>query len=223
MDIGKAFGFVFDDENWVRKVLIGGLLNIIPLLGQLFTCGYLVETARLSMEDPSTKMPEWDDWGGKLVKGLIYFVISLVYSLPLIIVALCFGGLMAIVGASARSEDVVTAFGTVGGICVGLLGLVYALLMALVLPAAVARYAYYDDISAAFHFGEVFRMVKDNIGTYVIVLLLSLLLGVIIAPLGGIVCGLGALWTMFYATTVMGHLYGQAYRVARPPASEMPL
>ena len=32
MDIGKAFSFVFEDERWVSKVLLGGLFMIIPIV-----------------------------------------------------------------------------------------------------------------------------------------------------------------------------------------------
>ena len=28
MDIGKAFSFVFEDEKWISKVLLGGLIEM---------------------------------------------------------------------------------------------------------------------------------------------------------------------------------------------------
>ena len=46
MDIGKAFGFVFEDEEWVSKVLIGGLIFLIPLIGQFAVIGYSFKVAQ---------------------------------------------------------------------------------------------------------------------------------------------------------------------------------
>ena len=33
MDIGKAFGFVFEDEQWVSKILLGAAIMLIPIFG----------------------------------------------------------------------------------------------------------------------------------------------------------------------------------------------
>ena len=46
MDIGKAFSFVFEDEEWVSKILIGGLIALIPLVGQLVVLGYALKVAQ---------------------------------------------------------------------------------------------------------------------------------------------------------------------------------
>jgi len=92
MDIGKAFTYVFEDEDWVKKVLIGGVINLIPIVGLLFTSGYMLETLKNVMEGHPLPLPEWDDWGGKFMKGLMAAIIGLVYSLPVIVLTLCFTG-----------------------------------------------------------------------------------------------------------------------------------
>lgn len=33
MDVGRAITYVFQDKGWITKVLIGGVLFIIPILG----------------------------------------------------------------------------------------------------------------------------------------------------------------------------------------------
>lgn len=35
MDLGLAFTFPFQDENWLQKILIAGLIMLIPFLGWL--------------------------------------------------------------------------------------------------------------------------------------------------------------------------------------------
>ena len=32
MDIGKAFTYMFDDEEWVQKLVIGGLLTLVSVI-----------------------------------------------------------------------------------------------------------------------------------------------------------------------------------------------
>ena len=212
MDIGKAFSFVFDDENWIVKVLIGGVLSLIPLVGQVLMYGYGLELMKNVIQGRSRPLPEWDDWGGKLVKGIMYFVIGFVYALPIIILATCFGGLMGALGA-AEAERATNVVGSLGGICFGGFAFLYGILMTLALPPAIGRYLETGDLGAAFHFGEVFALVRDNIGAWIIVLVLTWLAG-LIASLGLILCFVGVLFTAFWANLVMMYLWGDVYRQA---------
>lgn len=212
MDIGKAFSFVFDDENWIVKVLIGGILGLIPFVGQILVFGYGLEVMKNVMQGQSRPLPEWDDWGGKLVKGIMYFVISFVYALPIVILAVCFGLLMGAIGALG-SGDVADVAGSLGGICVGGFAFLYGILMTLALPPAIGRYLETDDLGAAFRFGEVFALVRDNVGAWIIALVLTWLAG-LIAGLGIILCVVGVIFTVFWANLVMMYLWGDAYRQA---------
>ncbi|MFQ5987319.1 MAG: DUF4013 domain-containing protein [Dehalococcoidia bacterium] len=217
MDIGKAFSYVFDDEDWFTKVLIGGLLGLIPIIGTLLNCGYMVELIKNVIDEVPSPLPKWDDWGGKLVKGLVLFVIGLVYFLPLILVWICFGGGVAMIGTQWR--ELADTLGAIVGVCLGGLGLLYSLVVYVILPAAIARYADTKEVNAALRFGEVVDLVKANFGAYLIVLLLTLVAG-IIGSLGTIACFIGALFTMFYAMLIVGHLYGQAYRLSRASTAQ---
>lgn len=213
MDFGKAFSFVFDDENWIVKVLIGGVLSLIPIVGQILLYGYGLEVMKNAMQGRSTPLPEWDDWGGKLVKGIMYIVIGFVYALPIIIVASCFSVLMGVLGSASSSRDAIDVINTLGGLCLGGFALVYGILMTLALPPAMGRYLETGEIGAAFRFGEVFALVRDNVGSWIIVLVLTWVAG-LIAGLGIILCVVGVLFTAFWANLVTMYLWGDAYRQA---------
>lgn len=208
MDIGKAFTYVFEDEDWVKKVLIGGVINIIPIVGLFFTAGYMLETIKNVMEGRPLPLPEWDDWGGKFMKGLMAAIIGLVYSLPVIVLTLCFTGVIVVTG---QNEDTANAVVSIAMSCIQCVNLLYVLAVMVVSPAILSKYAEAWELGAAFRFGEIFSLIKDNIGTYLLVLVITLLAG-IIGNLGGIACGVGALFTMFYAMLVNGYAYGEAYR-----------
>jgi len=208
MDIGKAFTYVFEDEDWVKKVLIGGVVNIIPIVGLFFTAGYMLETIKNVMEGRPLPLPEWDDWGGKFMKGLMAAIIGLVYSLPVIVLTLCFTGVIVVTG---QNEDTANAVVSIAMSCIQCVNLLYSIALMVFLPAILAKYAETEELGAAFRFGEIFNLVKDNIGTYLLVLVISLLAGVI-TNLGVLACGVGVLFTMFYAMLVNAYAYGQAYR-----------
>ncbi|HIP95815.1 MAG TPA: DUF4013 domain-containing protein [Anaerolineae bacterium] len=95
--------------------------------------------------------------------------------------------------------------------CVQCVNLLYSIALMVFLPAILAKYAETEELGAAFRFGEIFSLVKDNIGTYLLVLVINLLAGVI-TNLGVLACGVGVLFTMFYAMLVNAYAYGQAYR-----------
>src|SRR6266545_1875945 len=87
MDIGKAFSFVFEDEEWVSKVLLGGLIALIPLIGQITVVGYSLKVAQNVAQGNPRPLPTWSEFGDHLMRGLYEFVIRLVYALPIIVVA----------------------------------------------------------------------------------------------------------------------------------------
>ena len=215
MDIGKSFTFVFDDEQWITKILIAAaimLLGIlfswvllIPLiLAMAMLGGYSVEITRRVIQGNPNALPEWDDWGKLMTDGLKVVVIGIVYALPVIILSICLGIPIGVL--SENAEELSSVF----SLLLSCLNFLWAIVMSIVLPAAIAFYAVHDELSAAFRFGEIFAFVRDNIVPYLITFVMSWVAS-LIGSLGSIVCGVGWLVTAPYGLMVTGHLYGQAY------------
>lgn len=214
MDIGASFTYPTEDENWLVKILIGAVIGFIPIVGYLLQMGFAVEAIKRTQDGVPTPLPEWDDWGAKLVKGLVYWVITFVYALPLILIGGCIGAVSAVAtSAISGDSDTATFISTLLVTCFGCLSLIYVIGMGLVLPAAVARYADTGQFGTAFQFGEVFSMVRNNVSTYAIVLVMTIVAG-LVGLLGLIGCGIGIFLTLFYAQLIIAHLYGSAYNVA---------
>ncbi len=217
MDFGKAFSYVFEDQDWTKKVLLGGVISIVPILN-FAAAGYSLEVTQRVINNDPKPMPEWDNIGDKLVKGFLVFVIGFVYSLPSTIVGCISQGISAAVqqGASSASSDEATAAVTAMAavtMCLACFQILYSLFVGIVLPAAIGLYAAKGEFGAAFRFGEVFGLVQKNLGLYLMVLIISIVAG-IVGALGLIACVIGVAFTVFYAYIVMGHAYGQAYREA---------
>ena len=219
MDIGKSFAFVFEDKQWIVKLLIAAailLLGIlfswllfIPLILALaLLSGYGVEITRRVIRGTLDGLPEWDDWGSLFKDGLMVLVIGVVYALPIIIVSICMGIPIGAFSDEANALSVTLSF------FLSCFSFLYAIAISIVLPAAIAMYADEDDLGAAFRFGEVFALVRDNLSTYLITFVMSWVAG-LIGGLGTLLCGVGWLFTMPYAQMVIGHLYGQAYLEAK--------
>ena len=208
MQIGKAFSYPFDDPDWMKKIGIAAAVMLIPIVGGIVVAGWGVEVARRVIHREQYPLPEWNDFMGYLVKGLKMMVITLVYMLPIILVSICPSVLIPF--ASDQGEDTIMTIVTIVSACLSCLVLIYALLVGLVLPAAMGKFAATDDLKAALRFGQIISMVRTKPMVFVMVLLGGFLSS-LIGSAGSIACGIGVLFTVPYSIAINGHLWGQAY------------
>ncbi len=211
MDFGKAFTFVFEDPDWLKKIVIAALISLIPLVGQIYILGYGLEVGRRVIRHDPRPLPDIE-FAESLALGFKSFVIGLVYSIPAIILTLP----ITIVSAMTDPNSDMSSAGPVLvaiSLCCGGLLVIYGLLVWFWIPAAEGNFLATGAIGAAFRFNEVFALLKAAPGAYLLVLV-GLFAGGIIAPLGTIACGIGVLVTSTYAVVLSGHLYGQAYNAA---------
>jgi hypothetical protein len=228
MDIGKSFTYVFEDQDWIVKILIAAAillvgilfswLLLIPLiLAVALLGGYGVEVMRRVMKGNSQLLPEWDNWGELIADGLKLMVVGIVYALPSIIVSVCLGVPLGALGdQSGSGTDALYGMFSLALSCFNFL---WAIAISILMPAAIAFWIADDELGAAFHFGRVFAFVRDNFTTYLITFLMSWVAS-IIGSLGVIVCGIGWFVTMPYSWLVTAHLYGQAYLQAAGQAPQ---
>ncbi len=220
MDIGRSFTFMFDDEKWIEKIAIGGLLFLtvaIPLVN-IFTglviIGYTLRLLKNVADGDPTPLPAWDDWGGDWMKGLMVVLAAIIYSIPIILVSI-FTSLMGAIAGQARNME-----GLIGVCVAGLscLSGLWGLAVAIVFPAAVIKYVDEGEFGSFFKFSDIFRFISDNLSNYIVALLL-IIVARIIGGLGVILCVIGVFLTMFWSTLVMGHLLGQVWAQATPAAA----
>ncbi|MBW6472081.1 MAG: DUF4013 domain-containing protein [Anaerolineaceae bacterium] len=212
MKFADAFTFVFQDPEWFKKIIIPGLIGLlIPIVGQIFLLGWALKVTLNVIRNNPSPLPNME-FGADLGRGFKAWVVGLVYAIPMILFYLP----ILILGlvASDSGEQSMAVVVAIAGICFGFLMLLYGIVMGLILPAAYARVAVEDSIGAGLAFAEVFRMVKNNLVTYLLILG-GTLAASFVASLGSIACGIGILVTVPYSFAIMGHFYGQGYLEAK--------
>lgn len=227
MDIGKSFSYVFEDQQWLKKVLIGGIINLIPIVNFAAT-GYWLEETKRVYEGRDLPLPEWDNFGGYFMKGLVTFVATLIYSIPIILIYCCaFLLLPMLTGGTTNGGRRTTGGGpleSIAGIaviCAGCLIALYAIALVLFLPALFVRYATTEQFGAFFQFGPAWQLIQTNIGGYVMAVVVFVIAAAIAGIVGGIVCGVGAAFTGFWASLVGAYLFGNFAKGA-PLATQAP-
>ena len=213
MDFGKAFSFVFEDDDWLEKVLVAGLIMLIPVIGTMVVAGWGYEITRRIIHKEPVQLPDWSDFGTYLAKGFQVTVIGFVYALPLILMQACIQGAV-VFGQNQAQDDTIMTVISIVSICFGFVTFLYAIFMGFVLPAAIGNFAAKGNLGAGFKFDEVFGLVKAAPGAYLLVLLGTVITS-FVASIGVIACAIGVLFTSAYAAAINAHLQGQAYLVAK--------
>jgi hypothetical protein len=213
MNFGLAFSFVFKDKDWFKKVALPALCSLIPIVGGFVVSGWALKVAKNVIEgNQENALPELT-FGADLGRGFKAAVISLIYSLPVAILAGIGGGLL---GTGTANESTVPI---IFGACFLLIGLLVGLLIAFLGVVGMANFVAKDQFGSAFKFSELFKMLKKSFGSWLLVLLGQILAMGLIAPLGTIACGIGAVLTAAYGLAFSNHLLGQAYNKSTQPGA----
>ena len=232
MDIGKSLTYMFEDEKWANKVVVGAAINMIPILN-FASAGYMLATIRNVANDVVPSLPTWDDFGDYFVKGLVLAIIGLVYALPLLVLSCCpISGMFLPAFYDTNEMGAVLRLTNLAVVSIfGLFVLLYALAYTFVMPAVMLHYASAGDFSAAFQFGQIFAFIRDNINSYVKAWLYVLVLGVVIG-IGELMVGLIVGWipicgwifswalglgVAFWTYLVVAYVYGQFAREVQLP------
>jgi Protein of unknown function (DUF4013) len=216
MNFGRAFSYVTEDSEWLKKVGIAGLLMIIPIIGPMAVIGWALELTRRVINGEPDTLPDWSKFSDYLSKGFQGFVIIFAYALPIILISGCSQGFAVLPSLMKDNQAVetITMVVSIVSICFSCVTFLYELVLAFVLPAALSNFVAAGQLGAAFRFNEIFGLLRAAPGPYFMAFLGYIVSG-IIASLGLIACIIGIVFTAAYAYAVNAHLWGQAYNAAR--------
>jgi hypothetical protein len=232
MDIGKAFSYPFEDDEWLTKLFLGAIVSAVPILNFAWG-GYTVDIVRNVMNGVARPLPDWSDFGDKFVKGFLIWASGFIYALPAILIA-CLPLGFLVIPASSQSSNIsdalVSVFTGVGIFLVCLL-VIYLLALTFYYPAVYVNFARKKTFASCFEVGEIIKVISENTGKYltawliaivgalvvgIIVWLVSIVL-VLIPCIGWILMWLVSALSSVYLFAIYAHLFGQV--VAEPTAS----
>jgi hypothetical protein len=190
----EALKYPFKGESVFNKLLLLLLIPLLPLIGTLLLLGYgtRIIFQTIASEDgygEVSGLPEWDDWMGDILRGLMSLI---AYSLLSLVISLGLGLLMtpvtlvtsALVGydpIGTRGLPLVAVFGSL----LMLVTLFYAIPMAFYLQA---KFAITGDFNSFFAWREAYSAVLEAGKWRMFMLCLDVLMlwtvGSIIASMG---------------------------------------
>jgi hypothetical protein len=203
VDIGRAIQFVFKDPNWIKKILIGGVMLIIPIIGWLIAGGYYLRTVQGVIRGVDSPLPEWDDWGGDLVRGLKVLGAVIIWFIPVWVLQICVM-MLGIVDDGFATGALSVLFSCVI--------FILAIAITFLLPLIVSRVARTENITDAFQFGDIFQEAQ-RIPAQLLIYVVMAFVVQFVAGFGIILCLVGVFFTAFIGYLITGHLVGQIRRI----------
>lgn len=219
VDIGQAFSYMTADPQWMNKVVIMGLVTLIPVAGYLVLFGWMREVFERA-KDGRKELPALD-FGTQLEKGIAPFVAMLGPMLAMFVGI--FGLQLLMIPFAVLSEALRgTAVEGVAAALVGLLGILVTLVM---MVAMFAISAVVPEVMRRGMRGEMMPVlspkaslvaIKNNTSAYLMVLVGGFAFNMI-SQVGVMLCFVGMFLTMPLAAVGLSHLLAQWDRVAGDP------
>jgi hypothetical protein len=222
MDFGKAFTFVYEDEDWIKKLLIGILLSFVPVFGQFAVSGYMLAIIRNVKTNAPRPLPEWSNVVDYFVEGLKLTVVGLVYSLPALLLScpiVLVGVLPALTPMFQDPESAalaLTGTSTIMILTCSCPVTLYSLFLTIIAPAMAIRLAETGEIAACLRVKEIVRLSFANIGPIILSLLI---VSAAISVISTVTLGLLAIPAAAWINFSFGHMCGQIARKAEQPAA----
>ena len=211
MNFSKPFTFIFEDPQWIKKILIIAAISLIPVIGWIFLLGWSLTVTRRIIRLETIALPELE-FGDQITLGLKGWIVCLLYAIPVLVFTLPFW-IVSIMPTAYDPQGGPSILALIVAFCVPLLISIYLLMVNLFLPAALSNLAARGTVSAGVNLRQLVGLIKAAPGAYLVDLAGVLIAG-LIAPLGIVLCGVGLLVTSAYAAAVIAHFYAQAYREA---------
>jgi Protein of unknown function (DUF4013) len=218
LDFARAFRFVPEDPDWIKKILIGGAFTLLSaiLIGAPFVMGYFVRLVRNVARGDERPLPEWDDLGGIFSDGLRAVVVYLAYLVGAMILPVTLGGVLLLVMAGGSSSgggagEALASVAALAMVAIYALGGLLMLVLMLFVPAALLRFILYDRVSAAFEVREVVGIIQRNVGSYLLALVLYFVANMA-SQIGIVLCCVGVFPLGFWSFCILAWGLGEVAR-----------
>jgi hypothetical protein len=176
MDYGNMLNesFNYAKEGVIEKTNRWLMLAIATLILCIPLTGYIMQIYR-----GAKPAPEVDNWGKLFIDGIMLFIVSIIYSIPLFILQFLVAGTFV---ASAMTGNINAAMAG-AGIVFLIVYLIVAIIIGLILPFALIRFARSGNFGEAFNFNAILAQIgKIGLVDYIIALIIvAIVIGIPVA------------------------------------------
>ena len=188
--VADGFAWPFRDPQWVSKILVQGLINILVIVGWIATVGWMLG----SLDNLRQGRQELEPAGFKhFGRGASPFFVYVIYAVVIAIVA----GILQVIGAAASGGDTNNPVFAIFTLLRGLWQFVAGIALLLAIPTIVLL-TDRDGFAAGLNVARVLSMISATPGATLLAGLIAVVLN-IIGSLGLIVCCIGIFFTYAYA------------------------
>jgi hypothetical protein len=232
VDISRAITYAFDDPAWQRKLGLGALVSLVPILN-FASLGFGIDVLRNAEAGRPLPLPDWDDLETKFVTGAKLGLALFIYGLPSFLFILVPISLV-VVPALAHNDNTRAVLATVGGLAalaLGCLWMLYLLVFSFITPAIQIHFAHVGTFAACFQLRAIVALIRTHSSQYLTAWAATLLVGLgyvaVIGLFNGIVSWIPCLGLLLvllvipvsaaggvWLATVHGYLFGQVGREA---------
>ncbi len=225
VDFGRCFTFVSEDPEWIKKILIGGVFTLLSpiLVGIPFVLGYFARTLKNVAAGVARPLPDWDDFGGLFGEGLQLAAVYLLHVFGAFAVVAALGCValtpaMLAGGLGGRNlHGPAEAIGALSGlalVAVYGLAMLLSLVVAVYVPAALARAAMHGSIAEGFAWRDNLAFIRANLGNYLLSFVIYMVAG-FAAQFGVLLCCVGVFPAAFWSHMVAAAALGDTIRLNR--------
>jgi hypothetical protein len=158
MDYGNMIGdsFTYVKEGVIDKVNKWLLLIIATLILTIPLMGYIMNVYR-----GTRPAAEVEDWGKLFVDGILLFIVSIIYAIPVIILEfLIVGATFATTMGSMGNNPTAMMTSLAGAGILAVILIIVTIIIALISPIGIIRFARTGQFGEAFNFGEILATIK---------------------------------------------------------------
>jgi hypothetical protein len=186
--VGDSLGWPFKDPSWLSKIVLQGLILIIPIIGQIALYGWLL----ITMDNLRAGRNELAPAGFHLGRGIGLFGVYLIYGIVIAIPAVVLG----VAGGAMVAQN--SGGGGSALIALGYLYEIVAGLFLLFLAPSIISTVWERGFSGGMDVASVWQRAIANPTNSIVAGLIILAAGVI-AGFGFILCFVGILFTTVWS------------------------
>ena len=201
MDIVAALKYPIQGKGGLKTLLIGGLVFLVPILGQIIVLRYLVSVIQAVASGNEDQLPGWEDWRENIREGFVPALAILGYFVIVLIIASILSSTFSDRGGQAS-------------LCLLPILAALGIFLNVVLQVGLMRYAATDEARSFLAFRTNLSVLTKDTGTVLPTLVVNALgpyaLSLVYGLLMFLICPIFlSPFVLFYTGLFIAHMLGR--------------